>query len=205
MLSIDLIDDENLKLLEEIKAHRSMPERDYVLIEKLFNPHNDSIILNQSEVTAIRELLLCTFFKHYVDIADVMDDNMLGNPLIKRKKGSNDGKKLKEMEKFTLELQRELTQTQEKLINEMEEKNKYMKQVNNYSIENSELKKLNAQLQTKIQDGLVMTINNKEKRKSDIRKVLETETTNEIVRANSKPQSLKGKAKKTVQINFPSK
>jgi hypothetical protein len=64
IFDLDLLDDENLKLLEEIKAHRSIPERDCALIEKLFNPHNDSIILNQSEVTAICELLLCTLQEH---------------------------------------------------------------------------------------------------------------------------------------------
>lgn len=118
---------------------------------------------------------------------------------------NKDSKKVKEIERFTLELQRELTQTQEKLINEIEEKNKYMKQANNYSIENAELKKHNALLQVKTQDDSVMTVTNKEKRKSDLRKVLETGATNEIIRATSKPLKAKTKKTSTVQINFPSK
>jgi len=132
-------------------------------------------------------------------------------------------KKIKELEDYSVNLQKDLSETQEKLMSEMEEKNKYLKQANTLVVEKEELKQANSQLQLKVNtlektvdslskkikyyedqlNGAMMVQQKKEdakketKKQDDLRKVLDLGSSSEepLQKNIPKQQAVKPKTK----------
>ena len=141
---------------------------------------------------------------------------------------SNSKKRIQELEDYSTSIQKELTKTQENLMREIEEKSKYVKQLNTSIVEKEELKQANMQLKLKIANleklaeqqkkakrAELESAGKKEKskrtRESDLKKALELGTTADEPVAKPIPKVQTSRIKKdtkktsTVQINFPRK
>ena len=134
------------------------------------------------------------------------------------------------MESYSSEIQKELTQAQENLINEIESRNKYVKQLNTSLTEKEELKQTNTQLTVKVAN-LEKTVDQLQKKlkqyeeqlnvepkkqgkgkDNELTKALDLGSTSEEPKVPTRMPSARGRkdikeAKKvsTVQINFSKK